>query len=131
MSEFVVLAVMTAVVVFLLIGWVLHSATRVVDDALDPDDPVVVAGPGAHMEIEVMRAKLDALGLPSYVRNRTGPIMPGGVAPQLWGWEVLVRRRDVDAAEEMLFGAGSDDSDSDDGRPVDDEDRAASSNLRV
>ena len=103
MSEFVILAVITAIVVMLLIGWLLHSATRPAEVNDDPDEPVVIAGPGAHMEIEVMHAKLDAMGIPSYVRNRSGPIMPGGVSPQLWGWEVLVRSRDVDEAEEILF----------------------------
>jgi hypothetical protein len=108
MSEFVLLVVLTAIVVMLLVGWLLHSATRPADTSDDPDEPVVVAGPGAHMEIEVMRAKLDAMGVPAYVRNRQGPFMPGGVPPQLWGWEVLVRRRDVGTADEMLFGTGSD-----------------------
>ncbi len=103
MSEFVLLAAITAIIVMLLIGWLLHSATRPATDEGDPDEPVVVAGPGAHMEIEVMRAKLDALGMPAYVRNRQGPFMPGGVSPQLWGWEVLVRRRDAEEAEAILF----------------------------
>lgn len=103
MSEFVILAVITAIAVMLLVGWLLHSATRPAETNDDPEEPVVISGPGAHMEIEVMRAKLDAMGVQSYVRNRQGPIMPGGVAPQLWGWEVLVRRRDFGEAEEILF----------------------------
>jgi hypothetical protein len=88
--------------------WIVRTVLHPRVETLDPDEPVVVAGPGMHMEIEVMRAKLDALGIPAYARNRQGPFMPGGVPPQLWGWEVLVRRQDVGDAEGALFGVYGD-----------------------
>lgn len=98
------MALITVVAVAGCVVWLVRRALRRDNGEEDPDEPMVVAGPGAHMEIEVMRAKLEAFGIPAYARNRQGPIMPGGVPPQLWGWEVLVRRRDVGAAEDALFG---------------------------
>jgi hypothetical protein len=83
--------------------WLLRSALRrTTVEEPDPDEPVVVAGPGANMAIEVRRSKLEAMGILAYARNRTGRVMPGGVPPPFSGWELLVRRQDVDDAERIL-----------------------------
>jgi hypothetical protein len=107
MQDIWVLAAGLAVVLIAGGWWILRSATRgsTVEDAdLDPDEPVVVSRGGSEMEIETLRAKLEAFGIDAYTRNRSGRIMPGGVPPVLFGWEVLVRRSDLEQAEAILSG---------------------------
>ena len=103
MSEFLFFALILVAVLAVGAWWMVRSAMRPAVEEDDPDSAVVVGGPGTHMDMEVFRSKLEAAGIFSYTRNRTGPVMPGGVAPQLFGWEVLVRRADAEAAEETLF----------------------------
>jgi hypothetical protein len=103
MPQAVFFALLLLLVLVLGAWWMLRSAAQPSDDGdADPDAPVVVSGPGSHMDMEVYRSKLEAAGIFAYTRNRNGPTMPGGVAPRLFGWEVLVRRADAEAAEEVL-----------------------------
>jgi hypothetical protein len=104
MSEFLFFGLMLVGVVAVGAVWMLRSAVRPASEDEDPDGSVAVRGPGTHMEMEVFRSKLESAGIFAYARNRDGPIMPGAVAPQLFGWELLVRQGDAGAAEKVLAG---------------------------
>jgi predicted ATP-grasp superfamily ATP-dependent carboligase len=100
MAQVLLFAGIIVAVVLVGLWWMVRSAHPGGDGA-DPHEPTVV-GEGTHMDMEIARSKLDAAGILAYTRSRSGPIMPGGVAPQLFGWEVLVRSTDIEAAAEVL-----------------------------
>jgi len=80
-------------------AWLIRGVlTRSRTDELDPDNPVAIAGSLDEMSAEVLRSKLEAMGIPAYTRNRLGRTFSGGVPPILLGWEVLVRRADAEDA---------------------------------
>ena len=105
MSEFVFFAALTVVVLVIGGAWIIRSAVRPAsadDQNADPDNPTVVASPPTEMAAEVVRSKLEALGVPAFTRNRIGRGVFGTIAPTFVGWEVLVRHRDIAEAEEIL-----------------------------
>ena len=103
MPQAVFFAVLLVAVLVGGVVWLLRSAMRSsVDEVVEPDEPVVVGGPGAELAVEVLRSKLDAMGIDAFTRNRTGRVMPGGVPPAFAGWEVLVRSADADDARAIL-----------------------------
>ncbi len=101
------------VVVLAGFAWVVRSALRPSTDGGDPDEPVVVGGPGAELQIEIYRSKLEAFGIDAFTRNRMGRILEGFPA-NFSGWEVLVRRRDAEEARSIL----ADDQNGDDREPA-------------
>ena len=105
MSEFVFFAGLTVVVLVIGGAWIIRSAVRPAsadDQNADPDNPTVVASPPTEMAAEVVRSKLEALGVPAFTRNRIGRGVFGSMSPTFVGWEVLVRRRDIAEAEAIL-----------------------------
>lgn len=107
MNEFAFFAGLTVAVLLIGAGWIIRSARRPTpevdpDADADPDNPTVVAAPPNELAAEVIRSKLEALGVPAFTRNRIGRGVFGSMSPTFIGWEVLVRRRDLDEAEEIL-----------------------------
>ena len=94
-------SLLVALVVLAGFVWVVRSALRPSADEGDPDEPVVVGGPGAEIQIEIFRSKLEAFGIDAFTRNRMGRILEGFPA-NFSGWEVLVRRRDVEEARAII-----------------------------
>ena len=70
------------------------------DDPPDPDEAIVLLEAGSAMEAEVARAKLDAFGIPAFIRNTT-TIAAYGNTP-FGAWEVMVRHRDYVRAQSVL-----------------------------
>ncbi len=103
MSEFAFFALLLVAALALGGAWLVRGVlTRSRSEPGDPDDPVVIASPPNEMAAEVLRSKLEAMGLRAFTRNRLGRTFPGGVPPILLGWEVLVRRADADEAEAII-----------------------------
>ena len=107
MNEFVFFAALMLVVLLIGGAWIIRGALRPTpevdpDAGADPDNPTVVAAPPNELAAEVIRSKLEALGVPAFTRNRIGRGVFGTIAPTFVGWEVLVRRRDIAEAEEIL-----------------------------
>jgi hypothetical protein len=101
MPQALLFSLLLTVVVVVGIAWVLRGALHPTSEEVDPDEPVVVGGPGAELQIEMLRSKLDALGIDAFTRNRMGRILEGFPA-NFAGWEVLVRNSDADEARAIL-----------------------------
>ena len=105
MNEFTFFAGLTVAVLLIGAGWIIRSARRPtpeVDPDADPDNPTVIAAPPNELAAEVIRSKLEALGVPAFTRNRIGRGVFGSMSPTFVGWEVLVRHRDLEEAEAIL-----------------------------
>jgi|CXWL01.1.fsa_nt_gi hypothetical protein len=105
MNEFAFFAGLTVAVLLLGGAWIITSVLRPApesDSNADPDNPTVVAAPPNELAAEVIRSKLEALGVPAFTRNRIGRGVFGSMSPTFVGWEVLVRHCDLDEAEEIL-----------------------------
>ena len=104
MSEFWLFTLLLVTALAIGGAWLVRGVlTRSRTEALDPDNPVAITGALDEMTAEVLRSKLDAMGIRAFTRNRLGRTFPGGVPPVLLGWEVLVRRADAEQAE-MIIG---------------------------
>jgi len=68
------------------------------------DEPVVILDGATEMEAEVVRGKLESRGLRAYIRNSIAPTLD---YRPVYGWEVLVRYGDVDAAQRCLATSSS------------------------
>ena len=100
----VITGILLAILLAFVVRWLRPSSRR--GEPADDDDPVVIAEPAGELEAQMLRSKLEAHGIRSYIRNSDGPTMPGGVPPALLGWEVLVRSADAEEAEALLNDAG-------------------------
>ena len=101
MSELAILTLITAAVLIGGVGWLVRSALRPATEERDPDDMVHLIDAEAELEAKVVASKVQAFGIPAFVRNRQGPILYG-FPPSFIGWEVLVRQGDVGRASELL-----------------------------
>jgi hypothetical protein len=67
-----------------------------------PDEPVVLTRPAGEPEALMMQEMLAAEGIVAMVRNRDAATARGGGWGPPWAYELLVKRRDLRRAAEIV-----------------------------